>query len=250
MSWEAEFVSVVTFAVPGTPSQSALEVWKKLLPDREPDSFGRPRVPGPPQSQAMGPFGDYQLIVVEQGIRTEIRLAGPETPFDEGPSTLKDVVRTVAEAEKLGASVASAWPMNRLAIQVSLTEEAESTEAATRLIDEQLPFLQLSQEATAVLFQLNLRRKSSVEGVALNRLCKWGVAKQQLMSAHFTVGGDGAPHPVLLSERDIATYHLDINTVPRQDAYDGSEVDSLIAEIAEEARTLIGRGYEGLVQNG
>jgi len=129
--------------------------------------------------------------------------------------------------------LAHAPSCKRVAFGCVLTRAAESREAGYRWISNLLPAITLDPKGSSDFsYSINRPRQSTsgIEGLNINRLSKWSVARLRSMRLQQATGEEPLSAPELFACR----VELDVNSVPEFPVeLSSSQLESLIHELIE-----------------
>jgi len=240
MALEADAVRIVLFEAPSIPA-NVLDLWQRVM-GAPPQGFQQPPQPG--AAIATGNIANLQGALILQPGRLELNLTSPGSAGGGPPTGIADVAAAVSRAASLGRKLLGARRANRIGLVIELSESAIDAAGAVARFLRELPFLQVPPDASDLLFQINRQVTSSVPGVNINRLCRWGTAVKQTVQMQLPT--DAPTQSLVLSSTHVLTIAFDVNTTPHQNPYTGKQSNTLLAELVQQSSQLMSKGYAQL----
>ena len=106
-------------------------------------------------------------------------------------------------------------PINRLAFTASLMQPVENQKAGHEMLDRYLRWVDIDPQSSEFLYRINRRANSAVvQGLDLNRLSTWVVAKFAVFDPTKDAGGQPQGRDSMWDEWIACAVELDINTAP------------------------------------
>lgn len=268
MSWSADSVDCVVF-VPPVPGAvpDALQPWLRVF-TAPPRLYQGPVAglgPGP-VAQAGGTVGDYTATITAQLGRLELKLSAGVPPREGqigfpihqgSPPVIEDVLPALEALNSYAEQLVVGCNPARIGLVLNLSRMEKSAREAVASFQTSLPISeQLPESATDLSFALNLPLTvalSDSTSSVVNRLCRWSVARRQLMM--FTIMGGVTAIPVLtMNESFASTLQVDINSTPEAVA---GTIATWTPELAREvlikmktiALPIFENGYKGLLDS-
>lgn len=218
VTWQAELLRFTAFTnSPIDVSQDIgqLSWWSDLVGTPSDAKVTRSAVG---EYQEEGSFAGGRLILRVDPTRIDWVLTPTPNQQQENPEgytvigQFQELLDQFLPLMRRWLEVSSCFPVQRLAFGGVLAQPVGSLEEGYRLLLPYLPDVRLAPEGLSDFFyQINRPRMSqSVEGLQINRLCKWGVVLQQTLTLNFlgqVSTGQGQSYFACRLE-------LDINTAP------------------------------------
>lgn len=217
--WKAELLRVTAFTSIH-PGEHAMAWWESAVGEAPETDRSELRKH---ERVVSGEFHEHSLTLRVQMNRVDwlwaAKLEGP-TPNPETLGPLSDVGPRLLELTRVWFDHPTLPEIRRIALGAVLVSPVDSLQEGYGQLDGYLPSVRVDVEgATDFLFQINRPRKSkSLEGLMLNRLCKWNVAVVNLMAVEGAAVVPGG-------ERHHCRLELDLNSSPKWE--DGLPVESL-----------------------
>ena len=214
-SWQALELRATVFLHPASPIDDS-ELWSEIIggiPEEE------NRRPGEGLVRQVGPLNGLTAVVqVTNKIRVDLLLQPSLPPAGSAPNENwpeLEFSRAMGVAhERMRLWLFKQPQVARLAFGANLVQPANDWESCQRGLGHYLPGLDLVGSLD-FFYQVNRPRSSRVvEGLRINRLCKWAVMTQ--VAGGISVGSDiGNPVQVRqISQRFASSLVFDINTAP------------------------------------
>ena len=235
MMWLATQLRFTAF-----PTGSAVvdpDKWWQAVAQGDPDHVQlQPKVN---VAEFRGEFGEGQLVLGINPSRIDWIYLAKEDEFG-----LSQTLGTIAGAFGVFDGALRTWltrpdcpHMQRVAFGLILRMDVDSREEGYRALDEFLPGMRLSENASDLLYQINRPRVVEIgaQEIEVNRLSRWHVVMAQVARGSVT---ESIPMLAEATQRIYAQVELDINTAPteslslRPDAM--ADVLATFAELAYE----------------
>lgn len=217
MSWKADFVQGVAFPLPGVKQSSALELWRTMRPNTEPDAYqGAGPSPMAP-SQASGIVDGFNVLLSTQIGRINVMISPPDDAASpNAPPQIADLSAALRLLEKLFTPILDAVSVARVATLAQMSIHFTETAAIVPFINE-CSGANFPPESMDNIYQLNVRKSyEAASGIPMNRVLTWSAGAKQLMSAQidFIANNFGPSSTIIIP---IAGLKLDINSASAQD---------------------------------
>jgi hypothetical protein len=110
-----------------------------------------------------------------------------------------------------------------------------------------IPNVQFPDQATDMIYQLNVRRKFAHNGnLQMNRLCNWHTGQTQFVQITNAGMQISFNTPAVTVVSTFIGLKLDINTAPEHVIPNG-EIQPVVSDLAQEAKAILREGYERLL---
>lgn len=249
MAWETQGVRFVLYSQQLHTLPEAAEVWKSILPGREPDSVQRNMnvAPGVTQSLAGGPVRGLNFTVTVQPTRLDLFVGRPDiwiTGSNTKTATLDDLLEPVSV---YGKKLVEAHRAIRLAVVADSVDEARDWSESADKFKAAMPQIQLPEVARELAFSLNATRSfTSADQVTMNRLCKWETALFQFMAMPVT-GPSGMSPAQFAPQKHALALQTDLSSEIRSSALESEHATAILAELLDETRLIVEQGYQRLL---
>ncbi len=245
--WKAEVVRVTVFPDPN-PSTMMEGWWSSVVGEPPETRNSQPRLG---VVQETGAFLGGILTLNVTPLRVDWILSVSITPSgsESGLPVLGDLTKIVESfCSRLNVWFDLAPPIKRLAFGCVGLQEVAGQKEGYRLLGKYLPAVTVDPEGSSeFLYQINRPRPSTViDGLTINRLMKWSVARTQGVSMQLVLTPDapggvvsGMPMPEFLAVRS----ELDINTSPKwAKAFAKPRLASILGELVGLGLEIVARG--------
>jgi hypothetical protein len=253
--WALMGCKFIAFFNPSHGSADASSIWHELY-QAPPQTFqilqgpqGQ-SIPNGTQASGLTPVGAGTLTV--QPGRLELGLAGvdanPSDPFSI--ATLGDAKAAMADGIKRMVKLSQA--VVRIGVVGDAIHRAGDIDEANRILMQQVePLNGVPAGSRDLSFTLN--RPTSIEGLDVNRLGRWGIGSQQHFQFNMLAGAGAAmgmppgapPGGFSVVETHFANFTCDMNTVPLPNAtpLPGVVLSKMWGALADEAVRALSNGY-------
>ena len=246
MALELDVARVVRFDR-ASQSASIIEDWLALSGGTFPQQYQQANGAGG-QSVARGEISGVSVTLAVSPGRTDLILSAP-TPEGVAPKVLpvlKDVDGVVNLAGELFAKLPVKGEIKKVALVLELSKRVLNQYEGAQLLKIDVPFIVVQDNSIDLLYQVNLQKYSETRnGLNLNRLCRWSTAIKQLMQIGISPNSQSAEQSIILSE-PVYSGVLDLSTAPDDANISAEDLPSFVRELSNEARLIIGGGYEYL----
>ena len=243
MTWAAESLHCVLFSQvsPGIPD--ALQPWLRTF-GGNPQSFQQLPTQGGGGAHATGTVGNYQGTIVAQAGRLELILSSSSQSAN-APPVIDDIRSAVTSLHHYIPQFAAGETPIRVAMLVNLSKRVVDETMAAREFGRETHLNDLPPGSRDLTFALNIPRPSPIQGVDINRICKWSTGVQQMLQ--FQIGVGGAAPGLVTQSFVVISLHLDLNTTPRQNPFTAQQTLQLCDHLVDESRALIVDAHGHLV---
>ena len=242
-TWQVQAARLSLFPFNVTPIQYTPGLWESAM-SQDPDNIElRPKEKLITEE---GVIDGIRVQVTRREDRLDWFLNPPPNLVDggqlEGNPVIRDqegAARIVTRAAMVSVEVVP--QINRLALSLSLVEEASDLEAAIDKLSKHLPDLRFGNVGPDFLYRVNRQRNSKqIRGGTINRVATWSIL--QVGTVSLAVGP--AQTGVVGTTQHIigARLVLDINNVPSQNAISSKRITPLLEEFAEMASEIAQEG--------
>jgi len=244
VSWQALSLQCVLFSQAQAGLPDALQPWMQLF-GAPPLSYQQGPPGGPPQSQATGVVGVYQVIIIAQLGRLEAALSVAPTAGVAFPAIEDIGTGLITLREHAHKLIGLKEGLSRLALLVHLVKQTGSAKASNEDVCRNVKLPSLPDNATDVEFALNVRRPLPVSNnLEINRVCRWSSQVHQLFQVQ--VRPDGVSQSARVNEMHMSSLQLDLNTVPMEAPLPPAVTLQVFDALVDEAKALIFEGYDRL----
>lgn len=237
----ADSVQGVLFPEHGTKQEDAKNLWGRVFPGDEPDQYQKATASPTLVSTASGEREGCGVAISVQVGRINL-IIGPVQPNglagpQDGPPRLANVPEITLRLGNYLKRISANYKITRAAIVVDFAKTAP-LELVSRMMLDEIPFLNLPKDSTDINIQFNVRRSLKIDpDIALNRLCNWVTGQ-----VGFLVG-NGLVSPNQISLTPYIGMKVDVNTAPEHNI-SHLEIESVIDEICGEAMSIAHTGLE------
>lgn len=245
MPWQAGALQAVLFleqtGVPAAPD--ALQPWLQVF-RVSPQSYQQNPPGGPLVAQASGTLGNFQAALQAQPGRFDLTLTPLNTPGAELP-LIADVASALEVLTLHAHRLIEGKAVVRAACVLQLAQRVGSPEEGVSLVKTHVPLEAVPANATEIEIAFNIRKRlRSIDGLEMNRLCRWNTGIQQLFQVQINL--DGTSRAVASNAINIVGFSVDVNSVPQSTPFEVSRTVLVFDELVDEARRIMMEGYEGL----
>lgn len=239
-NWQVELLRVTAFhgQVPDEQKKNWSSWWTDLVgvPPENTTLRKRDEI-----FQETGPFNGGQLILTLHPGRVDWHLstADEEEDTSDGLFLLKsEAVTKFYDLAVRWLKLGSCPPITRLALGCVLLQPVDNRQAGYLKLSEYLSDVKLSPQSSDFSYQINRPRESQagVEGLKINRLCKWSVALKGKLSLSLSLGpqdkdlfADTVFHEK--GRQSACRVEMDINTSPE---YKGELPNNVLIRVFDE----------------
>lgn len=217
-AWKVENLRLTAFYPSGAKIDPSTW-WTDLIGYPPEKVLSRPKMG---HLQQDGVFEGKRLVLQVQPERVDWNLRPPVLSPEEEESDILPIVGSLPDVLNSFLDLMFRWlqiqpPITRLAFGAILLQPVQDLRAGYITIGEYLPYVKVDPDRSSEFsYQINRPRDctSGIEGLRINRLTRWSVAKFGFGSIGISLGRELAASVGVTQERFACRLELDINTSP------------------------------------
>lgn len=240
-AWLAESLRVTVFLPASAAQPPQHREWWKALSGSDPES--RSESPREASFTDEGAYKSGRLALRLEPQRIDW-VYGPALPPEDGLPNIGSLATAVDEfLPELEKWLAQSPDAVRVAFGATVLVPVKDRESGYRQLQAYLPHVEVDPASEDFFYQVNrARRSTAVEGVKVNRICKWSVAILRRLRVAVPAAAAGAAAAVGFDREAVAVrLELDLNT-------DAARTDSLpnrgkvLHELVDLAQEIAAKG--------